>query len=125
MYLYKISSFEKYKLELDSGNLKQGFLHTSEFWEDNFKAFEFQDFEYIRLLTQIIKSPSTSEADIKVKCIACFDIGEFAKLYPGAANILNHFGAKDTLLDLITNSNLELKNKALVCLQKIMMKSMK
>lgn len=58
-----------------------------------------------------------------MKCIACFDLGEFAKLYQGAAGVLQHFGTKDTLLELISNPNVELKNKALVCLQKIMMKS--
>lgn len=63
--------------------------------------------------------------DVEKKCIACFDIGEFARLYPGGAGVLELFGAKNALLDLITNSNLELKNKALVCLQKIMMRSFK
>ena len=58
-----------------------------------------------------------------MKCIACFDIGEFAKLYPAAPGVLAEFGTKDTLLELISHSNIEIKNRALVCLQKIMMKS--
>lgn len=103
--------------------MKKGFLHSEEFWEDNFKAFEYQDFMYIDLLTKIIKAPITSEADIEKKCIACFDLGEFAKLYPSGSEVLNHFGAKEVLLELIANNNLELKNKALVSLQKIMTRS--
>ena len=66
-----------------------------------------------------------TEEDIKMKCIACFDLGEFARLYPGGASILDIFGAKESLLLLIQHKNLELKNKALVCLQKIMMRSLK
>jgi hypothetical protein len=46
-------------------------------------------------------------------------------LYPGGAAILDFFHAKEALLELIQDKNLELKNRALVCLQKIMMKSLK
>ena len=31
------SSFEKYMKELDSGIIKKGSLHTTEFWEENYK----------------------------------------------------------------------------------------
>lgn len=46
-------------------------------------------------------------------------------MYPGGAGIVTHFGAKEALLKLIQHENMELKNKSLVCLQKIMMKSHK
>ena len=68
---------------------------------------------------------ATSENQIEQQCIACFDMGEFARLYPGGASILEYFHAKDHLLKLIQHKNMELKNRALVCLQKIMMKSLK
>lgn len=122
LYFY-FSSFDKYKAELDSGKLRWGFLHSSDFWEDNFKNFEFQNFEYIRILSQILKAPIIKDSDVEMKCIACFDIGEFAKLYPAASGVLAEFGTKDILLELISHSNIEIKNRALVCLQKIMMKS--
>ena len=37
----KFSSFEKFVKELESGKLKWGSLHTTSFWEDNYKDFEF------------------------------------------------------------------------------------
>lgn len=78
------------------------------------------------MLVRILQSPNNiTDRDIEMKCIACFDLGEFAKLYPGGASILDYFGAKDSLLFLIQHNNLELKNRALVCLQKIMMRSLK
>ena len=122
---YLFSSFEKYKKEIDSGKLKWGFLHTSEFWEDHFRDFEYKDFEYIRLLTEIIKAPQIRDADLDKKCIACYDLGEFAKFYPGGSAVVNQLGAKEHLLELIQHENLELKNRALVCLQKIMMRTTK
>ena len=123
---YKImNSFDKYVKELESGILKQGSLHSTAFWEENYKEFETNRFDYIRRLVTIVDSQNNENADIEMKCIACFDLGEFARLYPGGASILEHFGAKSSLLKLIQHKNLELKNRALVCLQKIMMRSLK
>ena len=101
--------------ELDSGIIKKGSLHTREFWEENYKEFEFSNFEYIRRIVKFVSKDAEGEDDL----------GEFARLYPGGAAILDHFGAKEYLLRLIQHKNMELKNRALVCLQKIMMKSLK
>lgn len=80
------SSFEKYRKELETGDLKWGSLHESPFWEDNYKEFEFNSFEYIKILVKILQSPNNlTERDIEMKCIACSDLGEFARLYPGGA----------------------------------------
>ena len=101
-------------------------MHSTQFWEDNYKDFEYSNFEYIKNLVKIIQNPNTfTEDEIEMKCIACFDLGEFARLYPSGSSILDFFGAKDSLLLLIQHNNLELKNRALVCLQKIMMRSLK
>jgi hypothetical protein len=84
---YKImNSFEKFTKEIDSGNLKWGSLHTTAFWEDNYKDFEFNNFDYIRKLVCILQSANNlTDHDIEMKCIACFDLGEFVRLYPGGA----------------------------------------
>ena len=83
------------------------------------------NFEYIRRLVRFVQNSAIENADIEQQCIACIDFVEFAILYPGGAAILEHFGAKDCLLKLIQHKNMELKNRAIVCLQKIMMKSLK
>ena len=120
-----MNSFEKFMKELDNGILKKGSLHTREFWEENYKEFEFSNFEYIRRLVKFVSKDADGEDQIEQQCIACFDLGEFARLYPGGASVLEYFGAKEHLLKLIQHKNMELKNRALVCLQKIMMKSLK
>lgn len=81
-----ISSFEKFAKEVDSGKLKWGSLHTQSFWEDNYKAFEAHNFEYIEKLVKIVQSSyNLTESEIEMKCIACFDIGEFARCYAGGS----------------------------------------
>ena len=100
-------------------------LHTREFWEENYREFEFSNFEYIRRLVKFVSKDADGDEQIEQQCIACFDLGEFARLYPGGASVLEYFGAKEHLLKLIQHKNMELKNRALVCLQKIMMKSLK
>jgi hypothetical protein len=128
---YKImTSFEKYAKEMDNGNLKWGSLHTINFWEDHYKEFEFNNFEYIRKLVRILgsnnekKGEALDERAIEMKCIACYDLGEFSRLYPGGSAVIEHFGAKDSLMELIKHNNLELKNRALICLQKLLMKTL-
>ena len=80
------SSFEKYVKELESGDIKTGSLHSSSFWEENYKEFEFNNFEYIKMLVRILQNPNNlTDRDIEMKCVACFDLGEFARLYPGGA----------------------------------------
>lgn len=120
---YKImNSFDKYVKELQSGTLKNGSLHSVAFWEENYKNFEADNFDNIRRLIIIIRNPNIP---VEQKSIACFDLGEFSRLYPNGASVMEYFGAKDILLNLIQHTNLELKNRALVCLQKIMMRSLK
>ena len=65
--------------ELDSGIIKKGSLHSREFWEDNYKEVELSNFEYIRRLVKFVQNSATSENQIEQQCIACFDLGEFAR----------------------------------------------
>lgn len=111
--------------ELDSGILKKGSLHSKEFWEDNYRDFEYGGFEYIRRLVMILKNQSDDPKQIEQLSLACFDLGEFARLYPSGGSVLEVFKAKDVLMSLIKHKNMNLKNRALVCLQKIMMTSFK
>ena len=77
----------KYAKELDSGKIKWGSLHSATFWEDNYKSFEPNNFEYIEKLVKIVQNPMQiiTEHEVEMKCIACFDLGEFARCYPGGS----------------------------------------
>ena len=73
--------------EIESGDLKWGSLHTNDFWEDNFKEFERDGFKYVKILCDIVNKTEQVDYSEKIQMIAvaCFDIGEFARLYPGGA----------------------------------------
>lgn len=73
--------------EIDSGILKWGVVHTTNFWEDNYKAFEFNKFTYVEKLVKILESDISTQ---EMKSIACFDIGEFARLYPGGSSYISY-----------------------------------
>lgn len=82
-----LNCFEKYVAEIESGDLKWGSLHTNDFWEDNFKEFEREGFKYVKMLCEIVNKtePVNNSEKIEMIAVACFDIGEFARLYPGGA----------------------------------------
>lgn len=38
------------------------------------------------MLVRILQNPNNlTDHDIEMKCVACFDLGEFSRLYPGGA----------------------------------------
>lgn len=44
------------------------------------------------MLVRILQNPNNlTERDIEMKCVACFDLGEFARLYPGGARYALNF----------------------------------
>jgi len=52
--------------------------------------------------------------------VACFDLGEFVRFYPGGKSLLRSYGAKDRVMQLIEHDNLEVQREALQCMSKIM-----
>jgi V-type H+-transporting ATPase subunit H len=57
-------------------------LHTTEFWEENYKEFSKDNFKCIHNLISILESFNYKDS---IKSIVCFDLGEFARLYPTGA----------------------------------------
>ena len=72
-----LTSFDLYVKELASGVLRRGPRHTDDFWKENVRAFEFEDFKYLKELIALLAS-----ADAETVCVACGDIGAFAVFYP-------------------------------------------
>lgn len=51
-----LSSFEKYKREVTSGNLDWGPMHISkEFWQENASKLEEKDFQLLKILLKTIE----------------------------------------------------------------------
>ena len=113
---YKIfSSYEKYIKELETEVLVFGPCHTEKFWKEHYKKAEIDDFKVIRLLVRVLESP-----DDMTKAVACYDLGEFCRLYPFSKVIMQNSGGKVQLMKLVENSNDSVRENALVALQKLM-----
>ena len=72
------SSIEKFKKEVQKKMLRWGPVHTEKFWQENHIHFNEKDnLDLINDLVRLLEEGS----DDKVKAIACFDLGEFARFF--------------------------------------------
>ena len=116
-------SFESLRKEILSGNLVEPYLHSKIFIESNYFKFEENDFELIYKLNEILLDKKSSDNSKK---FACFDLGEFARLYPGAFYILRRIDLRKSLVELADSKHDKvLKSLAIEALQKLILKELK
>jgi V-type H+-transporting ATPase subunit H len=112
-----LSSFEMYKKEVLSGNLEWSPVHRSEkFWRENAHRLEEDNNKLLLVLKEIL----TSASDSQVLCIACFDVGEFARFHPRGKVLIQQTGLKLALMKLMEDKDSEIKKHALLAVQKLM-----
>lgn len=75
--IHQYSNFSRYMKELAKGKFTPGPLHTEKFWIENVRSFEDNEFSAITKLTALLHSNDPSTI-----ALACFDLGEFSRLYP-------------------------------------------
>ena len=116
------SSMEKFKKEVNKKSLRWGPVHSEKFWQENFIFFnEKENLDYIRLLVDLL-----DHHDDRVKAIACYDLGEFARFFPYGRTFLEqtmNLKPKIIMLMGMPNSSAELKKEAITCYQKLLMTS--
>ena len=111
------SNVARYEAELDSGRLAWSHIHSEKFWQENSKTFESKDFGLIKRLVGLLETA----ADPTTLAVACFDIGEFARVHPLGKKLLGRFEAKAHVMNLMSHSNREVAREALLCTQKLML----
>jgi len=112
-----LSTFEIYKKEVLSGKLQWSPVHKSEkFWKENAARFEDNNNE---LLVRLKKLIETSE-DPVTKSVACFDIGEFARIHPRGRTLVRQLNVTEILMNLIEKGDTEIRRQALLATQKTM-----
>merc|ERR1719486_442778 len=94
-HLRVMSSMERFEKELKTKTLEWGPVHKTAFWKKNFMKFEKDEFALIKELVALLDSQ-----DSMTVCVACFDIGEWARLYPEGRRIVSELGAKTKLFGL-------------------------
>lgn len=116
----EMSRWDIYEVEVNSGYLAWGILHTEKFFKENHQKLEGLDGNF-HILKRLIALTTCNDDDIAA--IACYDIGEFVRYYPNGRLIAKQLGAKDTIMRLINHDNIELQRHALQCVSKIMVQN--
>lgn len=114
--IHQYSNFSRYMKELSKGQFIPGPLHTEKFWIENVRSFEDNEFSAISKLTSLLHSDDPSTV-----ALACFDLGEFSRLYPTGKKMVIKIGAKAKIVDLMSHPNKEVAREALLSTQKMML----
>mmetsp|Transcript_32613 Transcript_32613/g.29480 ORF Transcript_32613/g.29480 Transcript_32613/m.29480 type:complete len:463 (-) Transcript_32613:107-1495(-) len=117
-----LTSYEKYVKEVNSLVLEWGPIHCERFWRENVRKFEENDFYVIRKLIMLLDE-SNPEVKQQNQAIACYDLGEFCRFHPFGKNVLDKLDAKLAIMKLIDNNDAQVKENALLAIQKIMIHS--
>eukprot|EP01066_Platyproteum_vivax_P004835 Platyproteum_vivax@DN16205_c0_g1_i1.p1 len=110
------SNFDRYALELSKQKLKWSFLHSEKFWHQNVMAFQDNEFQPIKTLSQLLSS-----TDSVTVCVACHDLGEFARLHPTGKTICQRLQVKESVMNLMQSKDCDIAREALLCCQKLML----
>eukprot|EP00923_Selenidium_pygospionis_P025598 GHVN01045204.1.p1 GENE.GHVN01045204.1~~GHVN01045204.1.p1 ORF type:complete len:462 (+),score=79.97 GHVN01045204.1:78-1463(+) len=116
MKINLFSNFARYKLELDKQKLKWSFLHSEKFWHENVMQFEDSEFEAVKKLSKLLRSD-----DVETVCVACHDLGEFARLHPAGKQICQKLQLKGYIMMLMQSTTREIGREALLACQKLML----
>ncbi|KAH7294862.1 hypothetical protein KP509_27G022400 [Ceratopteris richardii] len=114
-----LSSFDKYKQEVLSGNLDWSPMHKDlPFWRENVNKFEDHDFQVVRLLVTLL---GTSK-DPRTLAVCCHDVSQFVQAHPSGRQILLDMKAKNPVMNLMEHENPEVRREALLCVQKLLLR---
>jgi len=113
----ELTSFDKYKQELFSGELQWSPVHRSEkFWRENSVRFEENQNRPLMVLLQLLNK----ELPPLTLSVAAFDVGEFIRFHPRGRILITQYGFKEKVMDLMSHSDAEVQKNSLLCLQKLM-----
>lgn len=108
------SNFDRYCRELATGSLSWSFLHSEKFWHENILHFEENEFAAVKNLVLLLRS-----ADPMTLAVACFDLGEFARLHPTGKKMVQKLKAKESIMLLMSHKDRDVAREALLCTQKM------
>jgi len=112
-----LSSFDRYKVEVQSGKLKRGHMHSEQFWNENCTKFEYKGFALIKALIALLSSNS---ADPTTLAMACYDLGEFARFYEAGKAVIKANHGKERMMALVEHDDDEVKKEALQASAKLL-----
>lgn len=113
-----LSSFDKYKNELASGQLDWSPMHTSDqFWRENVDKFADRDYLVLRSLLKVLET----NREVRTLAVACHDLGMFIMHHPSGRFIVNDLRGKELVMRQMAHPDPDVQKQALLCVQKIML----
>jgi len=111
----ELSSWEKYRAEVMSGDLQWSPAHNDQFFRENISNFEEKNYQVVRALIELLdsKEPLTLE-------VACHDLGDFARFYQDGKSVIQKFNGKKKIMEHMANPNVRVRKHALLAVQKMM-----
>ena len=92
-------------------------MHRSEaFWKLNGQRLNEQNYELLRILARLL----SSSIDPLVLAVAAHDVGEYVTAYPRGKRVIQELGAKQRIMELMSNENTAVRYEALLSTQKFM-----
>ena len=117
------SSVDKLRKQVDRNQLRWGPCHTEQFWQENF--IHFDNAENLHIIEKLANDCLADNVSNKIKAIACFDLGEFARFFPSGKTILVNHRVREKMSMLMSSktASSEVKKEAITCYQKLLMNS--
>ena len=86
---------------------------------------QFDNAENLHIIEKLANECLSDDVDNRVKAIACFDLGEFARYFPSGRAILDNHNVRTKMTRLMSSQNAssEVKKEAITCYQKLLMNS--
>jgi V-type H+-transporting ATPase subunit H len=113
-----LSSFDKYRKEILSGNLDWTPMHSEDnFWRQNADKFEEKDCQALRVLFKLLEQAR----EPRTLAVGCYDVGQFITFHPRGRQIVNDLRGKELVMRLMTHPDTEVQKQALIACQKILL----
>ncbi|XP_055296058.1 V-type proton ATPase subunit H isoform X2 [Sitodiplosis mosellana] len=112
-----LSSFDEYATEVKSGRLEWSPVHKSaKFWRENALRLNEKNYDLLRTLIHFLEVSK----DPLVLAVASYDIGEYVRHNPRGKHLIEHFGGKQLVMQLLSHEDPNVRYEALVAVQKLM-----
>ena len=139
--ILSMSSFERYKGELQSGRLTWGPTHDSEvFWSENAEKLIDKNCALLKLLLRLLDptggsnssngggldgvvgiNSTTSAADSTTVAIACKDLANFVRHAPHGRGVAADLGAKEVAMRLMMHPDVQVQREAFMLVQAMLL----
>ena len=115
----KLSSFERYERNLAARKFEWTVVHTSDFWKENYAAFEADGFALIARVRDLLQD-AEGGVDETTQAVALFDLGEFAVQHPQGRAVLAAMGVRPVVMGMLKHEDDEVRQQALLATSKML-----